>query len=196
MFTASPSQIRHREIYYDTAHEAICLEALRRVGVHASKATPGSDTITDRDGRPYWEPDLRIAVPQWMSMPAGSPVTGYVECKEWRRNFGDPVPVEVADKLRQTAAFGVFPLVVLTRHPIVYNGFAWWGWVCKPSRLPVWEELIFPSLAIMDAYAEASQVVAPAQRWRRWEAREQLKLPLRRREAGRPNQRIRRPSLP
>lgn len=183
MYVASQKRIRHEAIYYDTAHEAICLGALRRYGLHASKATEPSDTITDRDGIPCWLPDLRAAVPAWVKMPEGSPMTAYIECKEWTRRFGDPVPNEVADKLRRTAAFGAVTLIVLPRSPMVSNGMAWWGWLSTPDKHPVWKDLIFPSTRIMDAFAEASQsVVSPRQRFRRWESRHQLKLPLRRRD--------------
>lgn len=197
MYVASRKQIRHRELYYDTAHEAICLEALRRVGVHASKATHPSDTITDKDGVPAWLPDLKLATPNWLQAPNGSPVTAYVECKDFRRSFGDPVPDEAATQIRRSAAFGAMTVIVLPRSPMVASGFAWWGWVSLAGRHPVWRDLIFPSLAIMDAFAEASAIVEPPKRYRRWEAKEQMKLPLRRRGFAGPRvaQNIRLPSL-
>ncbi len=193
MYVASPKRIRHQGLYYDTAHEAICLEALRRVGISASKASHPSDTITDDDGRPEWLPDLVMAVPNWIGLPAGSPTTAYVECKDWPRKWGNPVPDEVMTKLRKTAAYGVVPIVVLPRKPVAVGNFAWWGWILKPGKS--WEDLRFLGTDILDAYAEASQIVVPAKRWRRWEAREQLKLPLRRRESAPARQRFRLPSL-
>lgn len=180
MYSVSQKRIRHNGIYYDTAHEAICLEALRRIGWHAHKATQPADTITDREGIPTYEPDLVLALPDRLLLP-GSPSTAYVECKDWYRPVPSDVPNEVRDSLAKTAAYGVVPLIVLPRKPIVYNGLAYWGWIAKPwsAGRAEWSPLTFSrGEHICDAYAEASQLVCPPQRFRRWQSRDERQMPL------------------
>lgn len=191
MYVASPKRIRHQGLYYDSGHEAICLEALRRIGIGVSKASHPADTITDNDGRPTWLPDLVMAMPNWISLPEGSPTTAYVECKDWGRTWGSPVPDEVIVKLRKTAAYGAFPLVVLPRKPVAANGFTWWGWILKPGS--AWQDLLFGGSALLDAYAEASQAVFPNRPGQTRRMRDQLHLPMRIKDRPRPAQKIRFP---
>lgn len=191
MYVASPKRIRHQGLYYDSGHEAICLEALRRVGISASKASHPADTITDDEGRPAWLPDLVMAVPNWIGLPAGSPTTAYVECKDWARTWNAPVPDEVMTKLRRTAAYGVVPIVVLPRKPVAVSNFSWWGWILKPGR--PWEDLRFSGTAILDAFAEASEAVFPRRALQSRRQKDQLHLPMRIKDRPRPAQSIRFP---